>query len=125
MVKIPEVVSQAWINRSGPVVLTTVSEQGMPNSIYATCVSQYDEGTIVVADNYFDKTRQNILAGGKGSVLFITGEGTAYQLKGTISYHQQGAIYDDMKQWNPSKHPGHAAAALTVEEVYSGAKRLV
>ncbi len=125
MVKIPEVVSQAWGKRSGPVVLTTVNEQGMPNAIYATCVSQYDEGTIVIADNYFDKTRQNILAGSKGSVLFITGEGAAYQLKGTISYHQQGAIYDGMKQWNPSKHPGHAAAALTVEEVYSGAKRLV
>jgi len=125
MTKIPEAVSQAWAKRSGPLVLTTVNEEGMPNAIYATCVSQYDESTVVVADNYFDKTRQNILAGSKGSVLFITTEGAAYQLKGTISYHQQGTIYDHMKQWNPAKHPGRAAAALTVEEVYSGAKRLV
>lgn len=125
MSKIPETVSQAWANRSGAVVLTTVNAQGMPNSIYATCVSLFGEDTVVIADNYFDKTRQNILAGSKGSVLFITGEGTSYQLKGTIGYHQQGEIYEDMKQWNPSKHPGHAAAALNVEEVYSGAKRLL
>jgi len=30
-----------------------------------------------------------------------------------------------MKQWNPEKHPGHAAAALKVEEAYSGAERLL
>jgi hypothetical protein len=28
-----------------------------------------------------------------------------------------------MKKWNPQKHPGHAAAALNVEEVYSGAEK--
>jgi hypothetical protein len=32
---------------------------------------------------------------------------------------------DDMKKWNPLTHPGHVAAALTVEEVYSGAKKLL
>ncbi len=29
------------------------------------------------------------------------------------------------KKWNPEKHPGHAAAALKVEEVYSGAEKLL
>jgi len=29
-----------------------------------------------------------------------------------------------MKKWNPQKHPGHAAAALNVEEVSSGAEKL-
>lgn len=124
MVQISETVNQAWADRKGAVVLTTVDSQGMPNAIYATCASLYDANTVVVADNYFDKTRQNILAGSKGSILFITAEGKAYQLKGTITYHRQGAIYDDMKRWNPGKHPGHAAAALTVEAVYSGANRL-
>ena len=119
-----EKASKAWDDRNGPVVFTTVDEHGMPNSIYATCVKKYDENTIVIADNYFDKTRKNILRGSKGSVLFITGEGVAFQAKGAIEYHSQGAIFEDMKQWNPQKHPGHAAAVLIVEEVYSGAKKL-
>jgi len=29
-----------------------------------------------------------------------------------------------MKTWNSPKHPGHAAAALRIEEVYSGAEKL-
>ncbi len=125
MAILPEDVGKAWEKRKGAVVLTTVDKDGVPNSIYATCVSKFDEETIVVADNYFDKTRKNILAGSKGSVLFITDEGSSFQIKGRIEYLEEGPVFDDMKKWNPAKHPGHAAAALKVEEVYSGAKKLL
>jgi len=30
-----------------------------------------------------------------------------------------------MKKWNPKKHPGHAAAAIRVEEAFTGAKKLL
>ena len=125
MAILPEDVSTAWEKRKGAIVLTTVDKDGVPNSIYATCASKYDEETIVVADNYFDKTQKNILAGSKGSVLFITDEGASFQIKGRIEYLKDGPVFEDMKKWNPTKHPGHAAAALKVEEVYSGAKKLL
>ncbi len=122
---LPEAVSKAWDDRKGPVVLTTVDAAGTPNSIYATCVSKFGEERLVVADNYFDKTRQNIQAGGRATLLFITSEDKAFQVKGPIEYHTDGEVFDDMKKWNPAKHPGHATAALKVEEVYSGAKQLL
>ena len=125
MAKLPETVSKAWDNRVGAVVFTTVSADGTANSIYATCVSKYNDETLVVADNYFDKTKKNILSGSKGVILFITEENKAYQVKGSIQYCTEGAIFDDMKKWNSKKHPGHAAAALKVEEVYKGAEKLV
>lgn len=125
MAALPEEVSKAWENREGPIVLATVSEDGLPNAIYATCVSKYSEDTMVVANNYFSKTLQNIQAGSKATLLFLTKEQKSYQIKGTIEYHTEGDVFDDMKRWNPTKHPGHAAAALKVEEVYSGAKRLL
>jgi predicted pyridoxine 5'-phosphate oxidase superfamily flavin-nucleotide-binding protein len=125
MPALPEKVSEAWENREGPIILSTVNEDGIPNAIYATCVSKFSEDTIVVANNYFSKTLKNILAGSKGSILFITKEGKSYQLKGSIEYHKDGRIFEDMKKWNPKKHPGHAAAALKVEEVYTGAERLL
>ena len=119
-----EEVSKAWDERKGPVIFATVDGNGIPNAIYATCVSKFDEDTIVIADNFFDKTRKNISAGSKGSVLFITAESKSFQLKGTIKYHTDGAVFEDMKKWNPTQLSGKAAAALKVEEVYSGAKKL-
>ena len=125
MANLPEAVSKAWEEKEGPVVFTTVNAAGEPNSIYATCVSKYDEGTILIADNYFNKTKENIKNGSKGSVLFITAENKSFQLKGKIEYHTEGPLFDDMKGWNPEKLPGHAAAALKVEEVYKGGEKLL
>ena len=125
MASLPTVVAQAWENREGPVVLTTVDVEGMPNAIYATCVRLSGDDAAVVADNFFNKTRVNILSGSKGSLLFITKEGKSYQIKGRIEYHTEGQVFDDMKQWNPSKLPGHAVAALIAEQVFSGAEQIV
>jgi len=125
MTALPDTVIKAWENRDGPVVLTTVDASGIPNAIYATCVSLYNPETLVVADNYFDKTRKNILAGSQASLLFITKAGDSFQVKGSVSYLTSGELYEDMKRWNPTRHPGHAAAALSVEAVYCGAERLV
>ena len=124
MKALPQDVRQAWEDRDGPVILATVSPDGIPNIIYATCVGAFGDDRLVVADNYFDKTRQNLLAGGKGSLLFRCKKGKAYQVKGTLEYHRDGEVFDHMKTWNPPQHPGHAAAALLVEEVYSGAEKL-
>ncbi len=76
------------------------------------------EGAVIL------ETRRNIKAGSKGAALFMTSDKKPYQLKGTMEYHESGPLFDDMKKWNPPKHPGHAAAALVVEEVYSGAQRV-
>lgn len=125
MKTIPEKVSKAWDSRKDAIVLSTVDTDGIPNSIYATCVSKYSESIFVIADNYFNKTRKNILAGSKASLLFITNEGTSYQLKGIIKYYQSGEIFENMKKWNPAKLPGHAAAALEIEAIYSGSEKLL
>ncbi|MFA5258381.1 MAG: pyridoxamine 5'-phosphate oxidase family protein, partial [Opitutales bacterium] len=102
-----------------------VDSAGVPNAIYVTCVREYDGNSIVIADNYFNKTRANIQAGSSGSILFITNAGKSYQLKGRIEYHTSGPVYDAMKTWNSDKHPGVAAAALKVERVYCGGEQLV
>jgi predicted pyridoxine 5'-phosphate oxidase superfamily flavin-nucleotide-binding protein len=124
MNSLPKEICEAWNDRDGAVVLTTISKDGVANSIYATCVGLFNENQLVVADNYFDKTRQNILDGSAGTVLFITKAGKAYQVKGSLEYHQDGDIFDFMKSWNPEQHPGHAAAVLVPECVYSGAKQI-
>jgi len=125
MAKLPEIASKGWDVRKGAVVLTTVSKDGVANSIYATCVSKYNDETLVVADNYFDKTRQNILSGSDAVLLYITEEDKAFQVKGSIEYCTEGPMFEDMKKWNPEKHPGHAAVVIKVEEVFKGAEKLI
>jgi len=124
MTLLPEKVLQAWADRESPSILATVEADGAPNAIYVTCVSMFGEDRVVIADNYFHKTRANILAGSKGALLFRSKDGTQYQIKGSFAYHTEGAIFEDMKEWNLPGKPGNAAAALQIEEIYSGATRL-
>ncbi len=124
MSSLPSDVLQAWEDRDGPAIFATVNAEGLPNIIYVGCVSLFGDDRLVVADNYFDKTRKNLLTGGKGSLLFRAADGKAYQVKGTLEYHTEGEVFDDMKNWNSPKLPGHATAAIRIEEVYSGATKL-
>jgi uncharacterized protein len=124
MPPLPAIVREAWENRKGSAVLGTVSPDGVPNVIYVSCVGAFGGDRFVVVDNFFDKTRKNLLAGSKGALLFRAKDGKAYQVKGALEYHTDGEISQHMKTWNSLQHPGHAATALQVEEVYSGAKNL-
>ncbi len=125
MKKLPEIVSNAWDNRQDVIVFSTVSADGSPNSIYATCVSKRNENSIVVANNFFKKTIENIRSGSTGSILFLTKDDKSYQIKGRVEYFTEGEIFEEMQRWNPARLPGHGAAVIAVEEVYAGAERLL
>ncbi|GAB1484560.1 hypothetical protein MASR2M78_33780 [Treponema sp.] len=125
MAKLPEIVSAAWAERQDAIVFTTIDKKGLPNSIYATCASKYSEEILLVANNFFSKTMENIKTGSKGVLLFITKDKKSYQVKGSLEYHTEGELYTDMKKWNPAKLPGHGVVALKVEEAYSGGEKLL
>jgi predicted pyridoxine 5'-phosphate oxidase superfamily flavin-nucleotide-binding protein len=125
MAKLPDLVSEQWENREGPIVLTTVDKEGTPNSIYAGCFRKLDDGRILIVDNRFDKTKKNILNGTTGAVLFITKERKSFQIKGTVEYHKDDTIYAEMKAWVDPKYPALGAAEVNVEQVYCGAQRLL
>jgi uncharacterized protein len=122
--KLPDLIKTEWLEKSGSVIVTTTDTHGVPNSIYATCVSVYDDEKILVANNYFCKTLGNVQDGCKGNVLFITKDNKAYQLKGTFDYVTEGELFEDMKNWNPDRLPGIGVAVLTVDEIYSGADKI-
>ncbi len=124
MGKLPEIVLKAWEARKDPIVFSTTDKDGIPNSIYATCTWIYDPGTIIIADNFFDKTRKNISSGSKGAILFITEEKKSYQIKGSLEYYESGEIFDYMKKMNPARLPGRAVAVFKVEEVFAGSEKL-
>jgi hypothetical protein len=125
MPPLPEQVSEAWERRKDPVVFSTVDTTGVPNVIYASYVLKYDDERVVIADSHFHKTRANIGRGSRGAILFITDDNRPYQIKGALSYLTEGPIVDALTERLNPKMPGLAAAVLHVEEVYSGADKLL
>lgn len=121
---IPEEVEQGWQKREGAVIFTTVSSSGVPNSIYVLSIQLDNNGLFVIADNYFDKTKQNIEEHSEASLLFLTEEGSSYQIKGSIAYYTSGPYFEYMKSWNPSRFEGRAAVVLTPKQIFSGSKVL-
>jgi len=125
MKKLPDSVISDWENREPIAVLATVGTDNSPNAIYASNVARHDDSTFIIANNAFHKTRQNILSGTKASLLFITKNFKAYQIKGSITLQENGPLFEVAKRLTPEKYVCHSAAVLQVEEVFSGAERLL
>jgi len=124
MITIPESIKQAWNNKQDAVVLTTVSGTGVPNSIYATQVALYGDNKVLIANNKFKKTLENIEVCKEATLLFITKEIKSYQLKGNVSYKTEGDEFYDMKKWNRADLPGFGVAIIEVNEIFSGAEKI-
>ena len=120
----PNCVAQAWENREGPAVFVTVDATKTPNAIYVGEIRYVRGEGFIVADNYFNKTRANIKSGTKGAILFLTKERKSFQVKGSLTYHTAGPIFENMQSWHDSKLPGVAATLLRIEEAYTGAEKL-
>ncbi len=123
-VNLPEVVAKAWELREGPAVLGTQDGAGNVNQAYVAAIRRLTDREIVIADCVFHKTRDNILSGSRGSFLFITKDGKAYQIKGRFTYHRDGPIVETVKQWLDPSLTLTAAVVLTIESVYEGAEQL-
>jgi uncharacterized protein len=118
---LPKVVRDAWGKMSGPAVLTTVDSNGMPNTVYVSNITLFEDGTIGIADGAFNKTRANILAGSPGNFLFLT-ENAAYQLKGTFTYHSDKGSLERAKSWANLTFPIQAIVHFQTEIAYHGAE---
>jgi hypothetical protein len=59
------------------------------------------------------------------SVLFLTKERKAFQIKGSIELQDSGPIFDEMKRINPENYPGHSAAVLRVQNIFSGSEQII
>ena len=73
----------------------------------------FGDDRLVVAENYFDKTRRNLKRGSKGAIRFRTKDGKACRVKGALEYDTPGPVSDHMKTWRPKEHPGHGGPSCT------------
>jgi len=101
----------------------TASKGGEPNVIpIGMCDLQEDGETIWIADNYFNKTRNNLDENPRGAI-YVWGPEIkgCYQIKGDIEIKTEGADYEKMYKMVKSKgdrFPGKALAVLKITDVY-------
>ena len=116
---------QAWREREPLAALATADRDGKPNVIWVLCLHLVADAGLVVADNAMDKTRANLEAGSSGALVFLARPRRAYQVKGRLSYHSDGPVFEEMKQgWLDDSYPGRGAVLMEIREIYFGAENI-
>ena len=120
--KIPPSIQKIFIEDKA-VAFGTSTTDGEPNINVIGIKKLLDNETIVLADNYFNKTLENIKNNNKGTILTKRAEDKLwYQLKGTYSYINEGPKYEELKQWVKSIKealPAKGMVIFKVEKIYN------
>jgi hypothetical protein len=115
---------QDLFNNIGTVVLSTTTADGTPNAVPVGAKKIIDSETILISDQFFNKTLENMKANPKAAVTFWQ-DHEGYQLKGRVSIETSGQRYEDTARWIqglsekagfPLKSKG--AVILHIEEIF-------
>ena len=107
------------------VVLATSAKNGAPNVVPITAKKILDDETILVSDQFFNKTLANLKENPQASITTWDNlEG--YQLKGSVAIETSGPRFEETAKWIdemgkalnlPLKSKG--AVILTITDIYS------
>jgi len=124
MARMTEKIKELFKKR--PVVsLATASKGGIPNVVAIGAKKILDDETILVSDQYFDKTLSNLRENPTAAIAFWD-KNEGYQLKGTVTVETSGPRYEETVRWIddvarqlelPLK--SKRAVIITITEIYS------
>ena len=122
MVKMPADVKET-LEKQKPVPIATASKSGVPNVVFVGLLKIIDDETLMIADNFFYKTAQNLEENPKISILCYNSESKkSFQIKGNVTLCKDGADFDAMRAWVHgvnNKLPAKACAMVKVTEIYN------
>ncbi len=106
-------------------VLSTASADGMPNAVPVGAKRVIDEETILISDQFLNKTRINLDANPQVAVTFWEGH-EGYQIKGRATVETHGERFDETALWiqelgNKVGFPlrSKGAVIIKIEAVYA------
>ena len=110
------------IEKDNVVFLATATAEGTPNVVPIGFARPIDNKTIMIVDNYMNKTRKNLEKNPKASLVVRDASKSPYQFKGTVEIVESGKYFDEAVDWATSvmsQLAPKAAILLKVEEIYS------
>jgi len=123
MAQLPDAVKKA-ISKQDFFPVATSNQKQIPNVVYIAYLKVIDDQTVLIADNYLNKTRSNILSNGKIAFAVLDDDKGSFQIKGTTERLTEGDMFDEVQKWVPDEHPKVAAVIMHIEEIYNGAERI-
>jgi len=121
MVQLTDEVKKA-ISKQNAFPVATSSQEGIPNVAYISYLKVIDDQTVLIADNFLHKTRNNILNNGKIAFTVLDEEKGSFQIKGTAERLTEGAMFDEVQKWVSDDLPKVAAVVMHIEDIYNGAE---
>ncbi|HDQ93562.1 MAG TPA: flavin-nucleotide-binding protein [Synergistetes bacterium] len=107
------------------VVLSTADDKGVPNAVPVGAKRIIDSETILVSDQYLNKTLDNLKSNPRACLTFWEGiEG--YQVKGSVSIETSGERFEETCRWidKMSAKLGHPLVCkgvliIKIEEIFT------
>ena len=105
-------------------IVATATTDGEPNAVPVGAKKIIDDETILISDQFFNKTLANMKSNPRIAVSFWEGH-EGYQLKGSITIETSGKRFEETAQWieemgNKAGFPlkSKGAVILKIEEIY-------
>jgi len=79
-------------------VLGTADPNGVPNVVPVGAIRILDDSTILVSDQFFNKTLKNLKKNPRVAISFWN-ESEGYQIKGRAKIYTEGKIFEETAAW--------------------------
>jgi len=98
------------------VFLATSSKDGIPNVVPIGAFKLLDNETLLISDQYFQKTLQNMV---ENPVVALSwwGEKGGFQIKGPVTIHTDDEIFRQDVAWMKEVRPHLAAKSAVVMKI--------
>ena len=122
MMKMPSEVRET-LEKQKPIPIATASKSGVPNVVFVGLLKIVDDETLMLADNFFLKTAQNLTENPKIAILCYNSETKkSFQIKGNVTLCKEGENFATMKAWVHGvndKLPAKACVMVKITEIYN------
>ncbi|MBN3037548.1 MAG: pyridoxamine 5'-phosphate oxidase family protein [Candidatus Diapherotrites archaeon] len=119
---IPEQAKELF-ERQDIAAFGTADANGAPNVCAVFWKRIVSADTVLILDNFFKQTKQNLEENDKVCISFWdTSTEEGYKLKGTATYHTEGPVFEQGREWMQSKNPDRTPRGVVevkVEEVFT------
>ena len=119
MVKLTDEIKES-LTGTKIVFLATASKEGTPNVVPIGAFKILDDETLLISDQFFNKTLKNMKENRKIAISYW-GEKGGFQIKGSITLHTNDEVFKQdvawMKELRPNLVP-KSAVIMKITEVF-------